>query len=173
MKRFYVVIAALAVADLSMAETSDSYVENSKPFVQIENVNREVEAWGMCAATYDVAAMIFESEKPNQAQRYRNFGNGAAISAVMANVLDGLDPEMSPDDFNSLWNYSKTLVESIPETSKTSILADLESADDQGLFFDKLLNTLEACVSNLSSQQDYIDAWREMMKTGMLQSPDE
>jgi hypothetical protein len=81
---------------------------------------------------------------------------------------------MSQSEFNALWNFSKTLMQSIPEVQRTKILSDLESTTDKdgSIFFEKLKNTLEICIRNLDGQQFYIDSWRNLAKSGLLKIPD-
>lgn len=174
-KAFVLIVSgASLLSSFSWAEDSNSYLNVDGPIIKIENVNREAEAWGTCSAAYDVMAMLIEG-KPAQAQKLKNYGNGAALAVVMAHVSDGIEPDMSPDQFGSLWNYAKTLSESIPETQKTTILAEAESAGEEGAekFVKKVANTVKTCISNLEGQQVYIDTWRELAKSGLLSVPQE
>lgn len=148
------------------------YVDGSKKFVLIENTDRQAEAWGTCAAAYDVMAALMAS-KPNQAQYFNDLGNGASMAVVMTHVSAGLDPEMGTAKFNALWNYSKTLAETIPETQRTMILADFEVFGEErsSEFVEKVGETVKICLSNLEGQQAYIDAWRDLAKSGLLTIP--
>ncbi|WP_203142920.1 hypothetical protein [Marinobacter mangrovi] len=167
-----IVLATSLLSSFALAEESNSYLSVDGPIIQIDNMNREAEAWGTCSAAYDVMAMLLE-ERPAQAQQFKNYGNGAALAVVMAHVSDGLERDMSPEQFGALWNYSKTLSESIPETQKTMILADAENAGEKGSdkFVEKVANTVKTCISNLEGQQAYIDTWRELAKSGLLSVP--
>lgn len=171
-KRTSFLALLLVLPGLAIAE-ENSYLSVDGPIIQIENVNRQAEAWGTCAAAYDVMAMFFESQ-PAQAQQLKNFGNGAELAVIMTHVSDGLDPDMGQEGFSALWNYSKTLAESIPETRRTMILADAESAGEDGAdeFLQRVTNTVKTCVANLEGQQVYIDTWRELAKSGLLSIPE-
>ena len=162
---------------LSMAFAEEgsnaAYIAGNVPFALIEDVDREAEAWGTCSAIYEIASVFFAESKPAMAEHYKNLSNGATMAVVMSHVTDGLALVEAPEDFDSLWAYSKTLADSIPDTIKNAILADAEMQDDDGsIFIGKMTSTIEICMENLKSQQDYIDSWREMMKSGLLKSPD-
>jgi len=149
-----------------------SYVDGSKPFILIKDINRQAEAWGTCSAAYEVMAVILEST-PAQAKKVKDLGNGASLAVVMSHVSDGLTSDITPEKFTALWAYSKTLADSIPETRKTMILADAEALGNKGaeLFANKISATVKVCLSNLEGQQTYIDTWRELAKSGLLKFP--
>lgn len=166
-------LSALMISSYSFASSDDSYVDGSKPFLSIKDVNRQAEAWGTCSANYDVMAMLLAESNPAQEKQYKDLGNGASMAVVMVHVSDGLVPDITPERFNSLWNYSKTLAYSIPETKRTMILADAETLGDKGTekFITKVAKTTKVCMANLEGQQTYIDAWRELAKSGLLSMP--
>lgn len=165
-------LVILVCAQFAHGTEFPPYVDGSKKFVLIENTDRQAEAWGTCAAAYDVMAVLMAS-KPNQAQYFNDLGNGASMAVVMTHVSAGLDPEMGPAKFNALWNYSKTLAETIPETQRTMILADFEALGEErsSEFVEKVGKTVKICLSNLEGQQAYIDAWRDLAKSGLLAVP--
>lgn len=165
-------LVILVCTQLAHGTELPPYVDGSKKFVLIENTDRQAEAWGTCAAAYDVMAALMAS-KPNQAQYFNDLGNGASMAVVMTHVSAGLDPEMGPAKFNALWNYSKTLAETIPETQRTMILADFEAFGEErsSEFVEKVGETVKICLSNLEGQQAYIDAWRDLAKSGLLAIP--
>lgn len=171
--KYFSFILGIIFAVPSLADTPDSYVDGGKPFLSIKDVNRQAESWGMCSAAYDVMAMLLAESNPAQAKQYSDLGNGASIAVVMSHVAGGMSSDMSPERFNSLWNYSKTLVDSIPETRKTMILAEAESLGESGTekFINKLSATVKVCMENLEGQQRYIDTWRELAKSGLLTMP--
>lgn len=163
----------VAFTQQAIGGNENAYVDGSKPFLEIKDVHRQAEAWGTCSATYDVMSMLLAESNPAQAKQYSDLGNGASMAVVMAHVADGLSPDISPESFNSLWGYSKTLADSIPETKKTMILAEAESLGESGTekFIAKLATTLKICMANLEAQQTYIDTWRELAKSGLLTMP--
>jgi len=166
-------LTALIIPTNSFGSSDSSYVDGSKPFLAIKDVNRQAEAWGTCSAAYDVMAMFLIESNPAQAKQYKDLGNGASMAVVMSHVADGLTEDINQDRFNSLWNYSKTLADSIPETKSTMILADAETLGESGAekFITKVAATVKVCMANLEGQQTYIDTWRELAKSGLLTMP--
>lgn len=166
---FLLAVTSLATPRLTLADASLSYISNDKPFISIKDVNRQAEAWGACSATYDIMALLLESS-PAQAKQFKDFGNGASMAVVMTHVSDGLKKDMSSSQFLALWNYSKTLADSIPETQKTRMLADAEAIAATGSadFIDRISATIKVCMRNLEGQQVYIDSWRDLAKSGIL-----
>jgi hypothetical protein len=170
-----VFIGALTIFDVSGAENPTPYVDGSILFFEIEDVNRQAEAWAMCAATYDVMAEIMTSSHPARSQQLRELANGSEVAVTMAIVLDGLEPDMSQDRFNALWSMAKLASTEIPSTKRTMLAADAESikGKEGEVFLGNLSATLEICIKNLEGQQMYIDSWRELAKSGLLKFPKE
>lgn len=164
----------MGLAQTAFADQRLSYVDGSEPFLLINDANRQGEAWGICAAAYEIMSALMESGSA-QAQQYKNLSNGASLAVVMTHVSKGLSSDMSQDSFNALWNYSKTLADSVPEVQKTMILADAESLGEsgKGQFIERLGATVKVCVNNLDGQQTYVDTWRELAKSGLIQVPNE
>ena len=44
--------------------------------------------------------------------------------------------------------------------------------EDKQVFFDKVVQTGKICIENLEDQQGYIDAWRDLAKSGLLVFPE-
>lgn len=162
-----------ALANPAASEISSAYVSDKIPFLEIKNPNRQAEAWGICAAVYQITGDVMEPNS-NNSKQFKEMSNGASVAVVMTHVNAGINKNMSQAEFNALWNFSKTLMQSIPEAQRTKILSDLESTTDKdgSMFFDKLKNTLEICIKNLDGQQFYIDSWRDLAKSGLLKIPD-
>lgn len=173
MRLFIALTLLLAFNRAVFSENSLSYANDSIPFAAIDNVNREAEAWGVCAAAYDIAAELLETNNPAQAKQVRELGNGAEMAVIMSHVSDGLTKDITPERFNALWNYSKTLGTSISESQMNMMLADAErlAGENPNLFVDKITSTINVCKTNLESQQIYIDLWRELAKSGLLKLP--
>lgn len=167
------ILIALVMSSYALGNNDLSYVDGTKPFLLIKDVNRQAEAWGTCAATYEVMSMLLMESSPAQAKEYKDLGNGASMAVVMTHVSNGLSPDITQGRFNSLWNFSKTLADSIPETKRTMILADAETLGESGAekFIDKVAATTKVCMSNLEGQQTYIDNWRELAKSSLLTMP--
>lgn len=171
------VALAFVLPSTSQAESKGtSYVDNSKPFITINNVNRESEAWAMCAATYDLMAELFVKDQPARAKQFSELANGAELAIAMSIITDGFVKDIKPERFNALLNVAKTASTELPKTRRTMLLAELESStsnkkNDGGNFMSNLSATFEVCVRNLESQQMYIDNWRELAKSGLLKLP--
>lgn len=151
------------------SEELEPYVDGSVPFLRIADVNRQADAWGTCSAAYDIMAELLP-ESSVRARRFHELGNGASMSVLMLHFFDGMTKDITQNEFNARWEYSKVLMESIPEVQRTRILADLEERWSQkpDLFFNKLLSTLKVCVENLEAQRMYVDQWRALAKSGLL-----
>jgi hypothetical protein len=171
--RFVVAYLLMTLASSAISEVPSSYISSTKPFLEIKDPNRQADAWGTCAAAYQITAELMEVDS-NNAKLFKEQSNGASVAVVMTHVHAGLKKDMKQFEFNALWKFSKTLMQSIPEVQRTRILSDLEYSAENGssMFFDKLKNTLEICTKNLNGQQFYVDAWRNLAKSGLLQIPD-
>jgi hypothetical protein len=174
----FVSVAFLAAA--ANAEEVHGYVPDVQ-FILIQETNHEAQAWAACAAAYDVLAEIYKaSEQPAQAQLIANQANGAEVAASMCfmrELLESDDMDRIQREFNHRWNFAKEMMEVLPDTRKTEILADAERLQGEKngdhIFMKKLTKTLESCAANLDSQQMYIELWREMRKVGWLKLPNE
>ena len=153
----------------SFSKDLDGFLYSDKTIVNYEDVNRESEAWATCAAVYSIVSEVFSSKKALSKQ-YGDLSNGAELAVIMSHVKDGFTKDISPEKFNSLWLYSKTLGDLIPETRMTIILSEREILGEEGAekFNEKLINTVKMCQENLDGQQMYIDMWRDLAKSGLL-----
>ena len=150
------------------AEELDNFIGKVTTIVDIKNVDREAEAWARCSCVYSLASDLFSS-KPAISKQLKNLSNGAKFSIVMAHVADGIKNEnITPEEFTALWNYSKTLIDTISETQTTLILAQIEATEDTELIQKRLLNSLKICQDNSEYQQMYIDLYRSLGKSGLL-----
>lgn len=168
-------LVVLATNITFAAENGTPYVDGSKPFLAIKDVNRQAEAWAMCAATFKFLGAIFSDTQPAKAQKLSELSNGAEVAVVMSIFSDGFDPNISQDRFEALWSAAKLAGSELPKTSLTNLAAELESMPDAGkeIFFNNLSATLEVCAKNKEGQQMYIDMWHEIMKSGVFKFPDE
>lgn len=143
-----------------------------KPFMAIENVNRQAEAWATCAATYDIAAEIFETSDPANSQQLSNFAKGAELAIAMSTLNDSIqsEPSPNPEKFTATWSYAKVLMVELPKSRRTLILADVETlgVDGHKTFLSRLGATLKVCTTNLQAPQAYVESWRELAKSGLL-----
>lgn len=173
-QRMIVKYVAVILLALSSSAFADAYVDSSKPFLEIEDVNRQAETWAVCAASYDIMSTIMESKAPARAKQLSDLGNGAKLAVGMTLVINDLDPKISPEQFKALWADSASAMSEWPRTQLTSILADAEklgteAAEELGK---KINATVVTCINNLEGQRMYIDSWRELVKSGLLGLPD-
>ena len=168
-------VGALTVGGANAAENLTPYVDGSKSFLEIKDVNRQAEAWAMCAATYDVMAQILSEFQPERAQQLRDLAKGAKVTMIMTIASDGLDPDITQERFNVLWATAKLEGTELSSTRRTMLAADAESSTgkDAEVFIGNLSATMEICFKNLRGQRMYIDSWRELAKSGKIQLPKE
>ena len=168
------IVFSLFAFSLAYASESLSYVDGTKPFVVIKDVNRQAEAWAACSASYEIMSAILASQ-PARSQQMKELSNGAGVAVTMTLVTDALDTNISPERFNALWSYAKLAGKEWPKTQRTAILADAEALGAEGSerFAEKLVATIEVCTNNLDAQQMYIDSWRELAKSGLLKLPED
>ena len=170
---FVSVASSLLIFSTAGASETSPYVDGSKPFITIKDVNRQGGAWAMCSASYDLMAKVFES-KPATSHRMQEWANGAQVAVAMTLVTGADLGEMTPERFNATWAYSKVAMEEWPKTARTSILFDAEMLGAEGAdeFLDNLTGTVKICISNLETQQVYIDTFREFAKSGLFTLPE-
>jgi hypothetical protein len=145
------------------------YLDGSKPFLEIQDTNRQAEAWAMCAATYDITAELLFKSNPARARQIKDLGNGAKMAVTMSQVINDLSENITQEKFNAVWVMAKLSMTELPKTRTTMLLAEAESNPDKSAFMSNLNATLEVCIKNLEAQQMYIDTWRELAKSGLLQ----
>ena len=166
---------AILLLTISTSVFADSYVDGSKPLIQIESADQQAQAWATCAAAYDIISAILKTlEQPAQSQQMRDFGHGAQLAVGMTLVVDDLTPDITKERFALIWTLSQAAMKNYPEVKRTGMLADAErlGKDGYGKFVDDIAATVKICVSNLEAQQAYIDTWRELAKSGLLEFPE-
>jgi hypothetical protein len=168
-------VGALTIGEATATESFTPYVDGSKSFLEIKDVNRQAEAWAMCAATYDVMAQILSEFQPARAQQLRDLAKGAKVTAIMTIASDGLVPDITQERFNALWAMAKLAGTELSSTKRTMLAADAESStgNEAEVFIGNLSATMEICFKNLKGQQMYIASWQELTKSGKLQLPKE
>lgn len=90
------VASILFFNSVAIASESSTYVDGSKLFAAIKDVNRQGEAWAMCAASYDLMAEMYKSQ-PATSQRMKEWANGAELSIAMTLVMGADTGEMTPE----------------------------------------------------------------------------
>jgi len=169
MSRYIIVLLVL----FSGCASADAYVDSGKPFLEIKDVDRQAETWAVCAASYDVMSTIMEAESPARAQQLSDLGNGAKLAAGMSLIVNELDPDISTERFKVLWANAQDAMTEWPQTQLNAILADAkELGTDRSEEFGKRINaTVVTCINNLKAQRMYIDAWQELINSGLLKAP--
>jgi hypothetical protein len=159
---------------LTNAQEGTSYITApNDQIVNIANVNREAEAWAMCAASYDLLSSLLKGSQPAQATYIADLANGAELAVMMAIVSRELleNEDISPAQFTALWSTAKTMMKKLPETSQKFLSAKIEQEGDKAI--PNLATTVKFCSDNQESQQYYVDYWRELSKSGLFQLPSE
>jgi hypothetical protein len=164
---------------LLLVSEPEPYVSGNVPFVSITDVNQEAKAWAICSASYELVSEITRDmlNQPAMAEHLMNLSRGASLAVGISQVADMFGQEGLPstERFNSTWAFSKHTMEEIPKAQMAWILADAELLGEEGfdIFVQKLGATVQVCQSNLKEQQMYIDLWREIAKSGLLEIPSE
>lgn len=143
-----------------------SYVSSSIPITSIEDVNRQAEAWGACSATWTLMASIAE-EGSAQAELSDQMANGAKLALAMTYIMDLAD-DPKPGRLKSTWIYAKEAMEFMPETQLTVMMADFEQIGSDK-WVQNVIATKKVCEDNLDGQQIYIDTWRNLATSGLLE----
>ena len=173
MKKLYKIIIFVVILNSSshlFAESNGKpYIDGSKSFLEIKDTNRQAEAWAMCAATYNVVAEILAKSSPAQSRKIKDLSNGAEMAVAMSQVINDLSEDITPEKFNAVWTMAKLSMTELPKTRVTFLLAEAESSSEKSAFISNLNATLEVCIKNIEGQQMYIDTWRELAKSGLLQ----
>ena len=168
----YFAIILLVISSPAQAE---SYVDSSKPFVEIEDVNLQARTWAFCAAAYDIMSTIMQVRSPERARQLGALGNGAKVAAGMTLIVDELDPDITPEQFKQLWKISSEAMMQWPRQQLAAILADGErfGSEREEEFGRKINATVVSCIGNLGDQKLYVDSWQELIDSGLLSPPQE
>jgi len=150
----------------SLAATS--FLDTDKLFITIEDERDRTEAWGTCIATYKLASMIQAESAPAMSKQLSQLSNGAAIAFYM-NYLMGVDSDASTDQLSARIRMGKLLMESIPETQLTGMLARGEQLQRNKEWYTLVTNTLELCLKNHAQQKSLISAWRDLSASGVFE----
>ena len=160
----------ISIPVLSIAEDKEgkSFVSDARPFILINNVNRQAEAWAACSAVWDFMAMLTVEDSEAQAKQYSNMGYGAKMAVAMSFVSDLVKADdFDKDRFEATWRFAQTAAKSMPDVKMTAILADSESRGADAWSLD-LGATITVCKDNLEGQQAHVDGWRALATSGLL-----
>ena len=129
----------------------------------------------MCSAVYDFTSEILREEQPAQAKFYGNLANGAGVAVAMTFVesmisdIQKYDSDVAiKERFSATWEHAKRMMQEIPNTQRTKLLAFMEVSDT---FFESLGKIVRICMKNGESQQMYVDSWRDLASSGLLTIP--
>lgn len=172
-RQLVLALTLFCVSPHGLADANVGYVDSSMPFLEIQDSNRQAEAWAMCAAVYNVISENITGQ-PAGSRHLHALKNGAELAVTMSMALDSTNSGMTSEHYSALWTKATLAGTELPKAKLRILAAEAESLSVKGSdkFIDKLTATFNICVSNLEGQQIYIDVWREMVKKGLLSSPD-
>ena len=150
----------------SLAATS--FLDTDKPFILIEDEHNRAEAWGTCAAAYDLMSMMQAEASPSYSKQMSDLSNGATIALYMDYIM-GLKGDDSSSQFSARVRMAQVLQESIPETQLTAMLSMGEQLEHNKTWINLITGTVNLCLSNRESQQGLINLWRQMYASGAFE----
>lgn len=157
------------VSSSQESQTDSAYLDTSQSIISIKEKNRQAEAWAICAASFEISSLLLKADNPATSTMMNNLANGAKMSIAMTYMTSLLVEEnIEPDRFNATWEFAKSAMSSLTEVQSTSIMMSKETQGTD-IWFDRLTKTVEFCTSNGESQQMYVDFWRELATSGLLQ----
>lgn len=164
------IFLSLFVVSIANASETPAYVDGDMPFETIADVNQQAENWAVCAASYDIMSTIMAPEAPARARQLSDLGSGARVALGISLVMNDLEPDISPERFNTLWANSEAAMAEWPQAQLYSILADAEgSGIEGGESFGKKLNaTVVICINNLAAQRKHVETWIELAESGLI-----
>ena len=150
------------------AESDSSYLASKEPFIEMENINDEVQAWATCSASLNILSNIMKDESPNMALQLNNLSNGSDVAILMSQVSRVLaDEDFDINELNATITYGKLQMDEMPKAEQARILSDLEAYGFEVMMI-KLNGTLEQCVKNNEAQKMHVDMMRDMVKSGVF-----
>ena len=126
-------------------------------------------AWATCAVAYEFSALIYGIEDSSSAavSEQQNMANGARLASGIVFVFDSFKEETpTPVEFQAKWKLAQLAMNSNYETISTSAFASFER-DQEGMLQGHV-PTYEICWSWREEQQTYVDFWRELYGSGLL-----
>jgi hypothetical protein len=165
-------VSCSTATDIQSSQTTatikgKSFINSSQPFLLIDDVNRQAEAWATCVAVWQIMSEVFGESKA-QSDEYSNLANGAKMAIIMTHVSSAItEDNPNPQKLSSTWTLAKTLMDSMPDVILTSLMADLEARGMDAWFRD-FEPTFVQCNDNLETQQMYVDSWRSLAASGLL-----
>ena len=164
----FTVLASIVCLIPIKSIASTSYLETDQPFISIENEYTRTQAWGTCVALYDLMSMMQEKASPAYSKQMSDLSNGAEIALYIDYFL-GVGADAGAAELSARVKMAKVLMDGIPETQLTAMLADGERMQHNEEWLSLVVSTLELCMSNLETQQELINVWREMYASGAFE----
>ena len=181
MRKFFIGILVLisGMAAVSASAFQDRYLTHDN-FALIADKHERARHFAVCAAIYEVAAVVHENlfDQPAQGKQMRELSNGAKVAVSMTFVagMGDLDDDGFQERFNATWDFAKLMAETMPATVTTALEADMSKATDE----DSLMNVLKPifetatiCMNNVKYVEEMISLWRELAMSGILTTPSE
>lgn len=173
--KIFPVLFILSVSTVSAAsnESAGTYLPHINDISEITDPNRQAEAWATCAVIYDFYSdLIGSSQTKATAELLKQQRNGAKISILMSQLI-ALKEDSSDDEFKATYKYGQHLMEVLPSQKELQIQSDFELLSGQNKTIEhltnKILNTYKVCQNSSRLQQTYIDLFRELAKSGLIQ----
>lgn len=174
----------LLMGDHAAQAEDSSFVRDDIPLISIEDPQRQATEWATCVAVYEIFADIFRSDPALQSQsdQLHQQANGAKVAVFMALVGDAIEKVNEKDDASASMNrisasvnYGKIAMQEWPKTQATQIMAEMERAKrltgGTDAVMQKMNSTLKVCLNNADGQQAYVDLWRSLAMSGLLEFP--
>jgi hypothetical protein len=137
----------------SLAATS--FLDTDKPFIVIEDENDRAQAWGTCAAAYDLMSMMQAKASPAYSKQMSDLSNGATLALFMDYIM-GMGSDVSSNQFSARVKMASVLQDGIPETQLTAMLSSGEQLQHNTTWINLITGTINLCMSNLETQQELI-----------------
>lgn len=170
--------AHLALTLICLAQLTQAASSNSNWFQTDINLQTKImtlptpdqsRAWATCAVAYDIAALMYAGEQPNSAavSEEQNMSNGARVASGIVFVFDSFKEQPpTPVEFQAKWKLAQLAMQSNYETITASTFAALER--DKNLVMEGHLGTYQICWNWREQQQVFVDFWRELYGSGLL-----
>ena len=150
----------------SLAATS--FLDTDKPFIVIEDEHDRAQAWGTCAAAYDLMSMMQAKASPAYSKQMSDLSNGATLALFMDYIM-GVGSDVSSSQFSARVKMATVLQDGIPETQLSAMLSSGEQLQHNKTWINLITGTINLCMSNLETQQELINLWREMYASGAFE----
>ena len=164
----HTMLASIACTIPMTSLAATSFLETDTPFIIIEDEHDRAQAWGTCVAAYDLMSMMQAKASPAYSKQMSDRSNGATIALYMDYIM-AMDSDASSSQFSARVKMANVLMESIPETQLTAMLSSGEQLQHNKTWINLITGTINLCMSNLDTQQDLINVWREMYASGAFE----